>query len=282
MRRSLERHENQKAWLLVAPAVLVMIMVALVPLIDLIDQSIRAEGGASPAQFIGTINDPAFWQAVGWSAGFAAVCLLIEIPLGIWIAANLPRRGPWALVALMIVALPIVTPLGTAMFAWRLPEDGLAEALISAGVDAGITQPIVALALSVLVDIWSWTSLVTLIIYAGLGTIPQRAYDMARVDGATRGQVFGSIEWPRIAHLVLIAAFVRLLAALVTPASIWSSGVDRLPLVSPCAHCSVLQTLSPPVVLTLTVLLYLPLAFIFFHVLTRGDLAPAPKPGRAR
>jgi glycerol transport system permease protein len=58
-------------------------------------------------------------------------------------------------------------------------------------------------------DVWHWTSLVALLCYAGLQSIPQAYYQAARIDQASRWSVFRCIELPKMSGVLLIAVLLR-------------------------------------------------------------------------
>jgi glycerol transport system permease protein len=61
----------------------------------------------------------------------------------------------------------------------------------------------------VVMDVWHWTSLVALLAYAGLQSIPQAYYQAARIDQASRWAVFRYIELPKMKGVLLIAVLLR-------------------------------------------------------------------------
>src|SRR3546814_19955862 len=58
-------------------------------------------------------------------------------------------------------------------------------------------------------DVWHWTSLVVLLCYAGLVSIPEAYYQAARIDGASRWKVFRYIQLPKMNRVLLIAVLLR-------------------------------------------------------------------------
>jgi len=58
-------------------------------------------------------------------------------------------------------------------------------------------------------DVWHWTSLIALLCYAGLQSIPQAYYQAAEIDQASRWQVFRYIELPKMRGVLLIAVLLR-------------------------------------------------------------------------
>jgi len=58
-------------------------------------------------------------------------------------------------------------------------------------------------------DVWHWTSLVVLLSYAGLKSIPDAYYQAAKIDQASRWSVFRYIELPKMKGVLLIAVLLR-------------------------------------------------------------------------
>jgi glycerol transport system permease protein len=61
----------------------------------------------------------------------------------------------------------------------------------------------------IVMDVWHWTSLVALLAYAGLQSIPSAYYQAARIDQASRWSVFRYIELPKMKGVLLIAVLLR-------------------------------------------------------------------------
>ena len=63
----------------------------------------------------------------------------------------------------------------------------------------------------VFMDIWHWTSLVALLAFAGLTSVPAACYQAAELDGASKWQVFRHVELPRLRGVLVIAVLLRLM-----------------------------------------------------------------------
>ena len=61
----------------------------------------------------------------------------------------------------------------------------------------------------IVMDVWHWTSLVALLCYAGLKSIPDAYYQAAQIDGASRWAVFTAIQLPKMNRVLLIAVLLR-------------------------------------------------------------------------
>lgn len=168
--------------------------------------------------YVSVLSSRDFWWALARSAGFAALVLLIEVPLGIWIALRMPPSGPLASVLIVLLAIPLLAPLIVVGYLWKVmsaPGIGLLPALTGlAGLGWDMNNPVVVWATLLLMDAWHWTSLVVLLCYAGLRAIPEDYYRAARVDGASAWAVFRHIQLPRLRLVLLIAVLLRLMDSL--------------------------------------------------------------------
>jgi glycerol transport system permease protein len=211
---------NQKAWFLVAPVFLLVAFNALIPLMTVVNYSVQETFGDNVFTWSGVnwfeqvLHSERFHGALIRQIIFSAIVLAIEIPLGLGIALAMPRKGPWVSVCLVLMSLPLLIPYNVVGAMWNimaLPDIGLlGKAINSLGIDYNYTrQPISAWFTLVLMDIWHWTSLVALLCYAGLVSIPDAYYQAAKVDGAKTWAVFRFIQLPKLKHVLTIAVLLR-------------------------------------------------------------------------
>ena len=211
---------NQKGWFFVLPVVVLVAFNALIPLMTVVNYSVQETFG----------NNLFFWEGVGWfekvlhserfhaalgrQLMFTGIILAIEIPLGVAIALTMPRQGPWVPVCLVLMALPLLIPWNVVGSMWNifaLPEIGLlGRAINGLGIDYNYTQqPLAAWFTVILMDVWHWTSLVVLLAYAGLISIPDAYYQAAKIDGAKAWAVFRHIQLPKMKRVLTIAILLR-------------------------------------------------------------------------
>jgi glycerol transport system permease protein len=211
---------NQKAWFFVLPVVALVAFNAIIPLMTVVNFSVQETFGdnvffwAGVQWFENVLRSSRFHDALGRQALFTAIILIIEIPLGLAIALTMPRKGPWVSVCLVLMALPLLIPWNVVGAMWNimaLPEIGLLGKAINAlGIDYNYTrQPVSAWFTVILMDVWHWTSLVVLLCYAGLVSIPDAYYQAARVDGARPWAVFRYIQLPKLKYVLTIAILLR-------------------------------------------------------------------------
>ena len=212
--------ENQRAWLLVLPVLILVAFNALVPLMTVVNYSVQETFGDNQffwhglGWFEDVLASDRFQAALGRQLLFTAIILVIEIPLGVAIALTMPRKGPWVSVCLVLMALPLLIPWNVVGAMWNifaLPDIGLlGYGLNAAGFDFDYTQqPLSAWFTIVLMDVWHWTSLVVLLAYAGLISIPDAYYQAAKIDGARPWAVFRHIQLPKLKRVLTIAILLR-------------------------------------------------------------------------
>ena len=207
-------------WIFVLPAVVVLGLVGLVPLITVINYSFFEIFILDARFWIGTewydaiIGSERFWASFGRSTLFSMLVLLIQIPLGIAIALCIPRRKFWIGVTLAVVALPLLVPWNMIPSLWLSlldPDTGiLGRILPSMGWPVDWKLSVVHTWLVIIVmDVWHWTSLVVILCYSALTIIPASYYQAAAIDGAGPWQVFRFIQLPKLYHVLLMAILLR-------------------------------------------------------------------------
>ena len=211
---------NQKGWLFVLPVVALVAFNAVIPLMTVVNYSVQETFG----------NNIFFWHGLGWFEDvlrserfhaaltrqilFTTIILAIEIPLGVAIALAMPRKGIWVSVCLVLMALPLLIPWNVVGAIWNiyaLPDVGLLGRTLNAmGIDFNFTQqPLSAWFVVVMMDVWHWTSLVVLLAYAGLSSIPDAYYQAAKIDGANRWAVLRYVQLPKMRRVLTIAILLR-------------------------------------------------------------------------
>jgi glycerol transport system permease protein len=211
---------NHKAWFLVAPVVILVAFNAVIPLMTVVNYSVQETFGDNVFTWAGVewfeqvLHSDRFHDALVRQVIFTALVLFIEVPLGLIVALAMPRKGIWVSVCLVTMALPLLIPWNVVGAMWNifaLPEIGLmGKGLNALGFDFNYTrQPTSAWFTIVLMDVWHWTSLVVLLCYAGLVSIPNDYYQAAKIDGASAWSVFRFIQLPKLKRVLTIAILLR-------------------------------------------------------------------------
>jgi len=210
----------QKAWFFVLPVVVLVAFNAIIPLMTVVNYSVQETFGNNVFFFEGVkwfeqvLHSERFGLSLLRQLMFTGIILVIEVPLGVAIALTMPKQGPWVSVCLVSMAMPLLIPWNVVGAMWNifaLPEIGLLGHVInSLGIDYNFTSgPFAAWFTTVLMDVWHWTSLVVLLAYAGLRSIPDAYYQAAKIDGAGGWAVFRYIQLPKLKRVLTIAILLR-------------------------------------------------------------------------
>jgi glycerol transport system permease protein len=154
------------------------------------------------------------WDALGRQLMFSAIILVIQVPLGVFIALNMPKSGIWSSFCLVMMSLPLLIPWNVVGTIWqifgRVDIGLLGYTLDALGISYNYTQNTFAAWVTIIVmDVWHWTSLVALLAFAGLKSIPDAYYQAAKIDQASRWAIFRYIELPKMMGVLMIAILLR-------------------------------------------------------------------------
>ncbi|WP_422372226.1 carbohydrate ABC transporter permease [Hoeflea sp.] len=216
----MDKPYNNKAWLFVIPVFVLVALSAIIPIMTVVNYSFQDTFGNNQFFWAGTewfqdvLRSDRFWNALGRNLVFSLIILSIEIPLGIAIALTMPKKGIWVPVCLVLMALPLLIPWNVVGTIWQIfgrADIGLLGRTIEQlGFEYNYASNVLDAWLTIiLMDVWHWTSLVVLLCYAGLVSIPEAYYQAAKIDGASRWSVFRYIQLPKIRGVLIIAFLLR-------------------------------------------------------------------------
>jgi multiple sugar transport system permease protein len=217
------RAERKLAWILCAPAVIMMLLVAGFPIVYAFWLSLRRADLRFPDadKFIGLKNyatvltSSTWWTDLGNTLFITVITVSLELVLGMLIAQAMYR----AIFARTAVRASVLVPYGAvtvvAAFAWRLafdPATGFATQLF--GLD---TPPLTTRGGSFFViiaaEVWKTTPFIALLLLGGLALVPEDLYKAAKMDGASSWQRFWKITVPLIKPALMVALLFRTLDA---------------------------------------------------------------------
>lgn len=215
--------ERRAGMWMVAPAVAVLVGVALYPILAAVWLSLqrfilvfREERFVGLENYAFLIHDARFWAALGNTVYFTVVAVLVELvlalPLALLLNRAFPARGVLRAAALIPWAIPTVV--SARLWAWLFnPEYGLINRLLPGTGINWLGTPGYALHAAIVVDVWKTTPFVALLLLAGLQGISDDLYKAARVDGASSWRMFRSITLPLLKPAILLALLFRTLDA---------------------------------------------------------------------
>ena len=219
------RAERKLAWMLCAPAVIVMLAVTGYPIAYAVYLSLQKDDLRFPGEkeFVGLSNyldvlGSSTWWGDVWNTTIITVSsVALELVLGMAIALVMHRaifgRGPVR--AAILIPYGIVTVV--AAFAWRYafdPATGFVQGLPVVSNDAApLTERGGSFVVIVLTEVWKTTPFMALLLLAGLALVPDELHEAAKVDGANALQRFFRITLPLMRPAILVALLFRTLDA---------------------------------------------------------------------
>lgn len=217
--------QNRIAYGFLTPALLLIGLCGLLPMAIVAFYSVNDTFAGNNFVFVGgawfvqVLSSSDFWGALLRSLGYAFLVLLVEIPLGIYIALRMPARGLLSSLYIVLMAISLLTPYIVTGYLWKvlsLPDVGLLTAGAGLlGLNYDMNNAVVVWLTLLLMDVWHWTSLVVLLCFAGLRSIPEDYYRAARIDAASGLAIFRYIQLPKLRLVLLIAILLRFMDAFI-------------------------------------------------------------------
>lgn len=203
------RHSSWVPWLLLAPALVLLVAFTHYPALATVWHSVfsTARAGA-PSIFVGTesyqllLDDPVFWQALRNNVLFALVTVPVAIGLSIvmalWVHREVPGRALLRLAYFTPAILPMIAVANIWLFFYT-PQYGLIAQISQAlgwGDHNWLGQPGTALPALMVVTIWKEAGFFMIFYLAALQQISPTLAEAAALEGASRWQFFRRVQWP--------------------------------------------------------------------------------------
>ena len=217
------RSQRRLAYLLIAPAVILMLAVTAYPIGYAIWLSLQRYNLASPAdiKFVGLANyqtiltDRYWWTAFFVTLVITIISVAIEFVLGLALALVMHRtifgRGVVRTAILIPYGIVTVAASYSWYYAWT-PGTGYLANLLPDG-SAPLTQQIPSLAVIIGAEVWKTTPFMALLLLAGLALVPDDLLKAAEVDGAGAWTRLTRVTIPLIKPAILVALLFRTLDA---------------------------------------------------------------------
>ncbi len=217
------RSDRRLAFLLIAPAVVLMLAVTAYPIGYAVWLSLQRYNLAEPddTEFVGLSNyvtvlsDRYWWTAFAVTLAITVVSVAIEFVLGMALALVMHRTifGKGVVRTAILVPYGIVTVAASYSwyYAWT-PGTGYLANLLPEG-SAPLTEQLPSLAIVVLAEVWKTTPFMALLLLSGLALVPQDLLNAAQMDGAGPWKRLVKVILPLIKPAILVALLFRTLDA---------------------------------------------------------------------
>ncbi|WP_009633538.1 carbohydrate ABC transporter permease [Synechocystis sp. PCC 7509] len=222
---TIRRREQNTAWIMLLPALLLLLLVFAYPIarafwLSLFTQNL---GTKLQAEFSGLDNyvrmagDGRFWQSFLTTSIFTTTSVLLELLLGMGIALVLNQRFLGRSLVRTSAILPWALPTALIGLAWAwifndqfgVVNDLLLRlGLITTGIN-WLGEPNLARIAVIFADVWKTTPFISILLLAGLQSISADLYEAHAIDGASPWQSFRQITLPLLMPQILIAALFR-------------------------------------------------------------------------
>lgn len=230
-RRTFEQANRRLKWTMLTPALAFVGLMIVFPLLFTLNLSLTDAFGAVNAgkgyvwlrNFGDALTDVRrFWPAAGRTALFTVGAVLAETVLGLALAMLMRRPFLGSRWVRTVLIIPLLTTPVAVGILWLLildPTNGIANHLLaSVGIApqeflGSVSQ---SLPILMLIDVWQWTPMMTLLLLAGLSTLPEEPEEAAHVDGANVWQRFRYVVLPMLGTTLITAVVLRSIDALKT------------------------------------------------------------------
>ncbi|MET4925647.1 sugar ABC transporter permease [Streptomyces sp. PSRA5] len=229
--RTFEQANRRLKWTMLAPALIFVGAMIIFPLVFTLNLSFTDAFGAVNADkknvglsnFADALGDTRrFWPAARRTVIFTIGAVALETVLGLALAMLMRKafRGMrWVRTVLIIPLLTTPVAIGILWLLILDPTNGIANHLLSSvGLPrqeflGSVSQSLPTL---MLIDVWQWTPMMTLLLLAGLSTLPEEPEEAALVDGASGWQRFRYVTLPMLGPTLATALVLRAVDALKT------------------------------------------------------------------
>ena len=217
------RIKSQHApYLLVLPALVVMVVTLFFPLAELVKYSTVSWSLGHPQEnmnYVGIGNfthllspDSSFWHSLKLTLAYLFFSVIFQTVLGLALASLFNKKFPGQGVLISLLIIPtILMPVMTAMM-WRiyLYPNGIVNYLLSfLGITVDWYGSKMAMPAIIFIQIWQWTPFYIISLISGLRSISEDLYEAAEVDGAGAWRKYYHITLPLLKPVLGVCITIR-------------------------------------------------------------------------
>jgi multiple sugar transport system permease protein len=243
MKRTRRQRDIRIAYLLLSPAVLLLLTVLAYPLGWEVWTSFTS---LSPLQdgttaFVGLENyrrqfgDPQFWGAAAVTLAYTVVTSVAKLALGLGFALLLARPFPGRTLVFLAIFLPWAYPASVSVIGWYWTLNPPITTAYSAfmgsvkyNVDSAFGGGAWAFLSVTLFNIWRGSSFIGVLLLAGINAIPPELFEYALLESKSPWRRFRSVTLPLLAPFLALAVFLSLTSAFADLANVWMLTAGRI------------------------------------------------------
>lgn len=220
--------EKRLPWLLLAPALIIILLIGIFPLFYNLYLSMHfwtLTRPDVPMRFIWFKNyawlftSKLFWETFIRTIIFTLSAVGLEMVFGFGLALLFNREFKGKSIVFPIILIPMITTPIVVGLIWRYMYNGefgfvsWVLQLLNIGEYALLSNPTTALPSVIFADVWHWTPFIFLLSLAGLRSLPRTPYEAAEIDGASIWQTFKWVTFPMMKSVLLVALLLRTMDA---------------------------------------------------------------------
>lgn len=260
---SLMRHESRDAWIMMAPAIIMLLIIAVYPVLrtfwlSLHEMVLTDPGSGYP--FIGLENymeilkDERALDSILFTLKFTVATVVLELIIGFAAALVMNKAFKGRGIVRAAILIPWAIPTSVSAMMWKfiyndqygLFNDVLYRLGIIDSYQAWLSTADGSFMALVITDVWKTAPYMALLILAGLQIIPEELYEAAKIDGANVFQRFRYVTIPNVKGTVLVALLFRTLDAfrVYDLVSVMTGGANQTESVSLYAYNNLMKFLD--------------------------------------
>jgi multiple sugar transport system permease protein len=223
-----EARDRRDLWVMVAPAVLVVLGFGIFPLVysvwvsfHLWEPLSQAHPGTGVGNYRQVLSDPLLHDAVVRTVVFVAVVVPVQTLLGLGLALLVEKRAYLRRIFFSVFLLPLLIMPIVVGYMWRQMWEapyGMVNSVLGTLLGHDVTtnwlgNPDRAFAALAITEIWQWTPFMFVVLLAALTGVPVNLREAAAVDGSGAWVTFRVVVLPAIMPVLTVAVILRLLEA---------------------------------------------------------------------
>ena len=228
-RKRTHRRDEVIAWLMSSPALILLLLFMVVPILLTFGLSFTNARliSPNPPRFVGLDNfiraftdDPTFIKSLINTAIFAAVVVPVQSGIALVLAILVNQKVKGVTAFRTMIFMPVVTSMVVVSILWSFfyEERGLVNSMLNTFTGgawtaiAWLQEPGTAMPAIIVLSIWQAVGLHMIIWLSGLQMIDPVLYEAADLDGVNGWQRFRYITWPGL-HSTMVFILVTITIA---------------------------------------------------------------------